>query len=74
MNTNRDRIRCLSVGSMIILLKIVQICQRQKKEQTKQMQQMLDLEEDKTELKVLAAILIEDLIRTNSEETIDHLN
>ena len=39
---------------MIILLNILQICQRQKKDWTEQMQQMLDLEEDKTALKVLA--------------------
>ena len=35
---------------------------------------MLNLEEDKTALKVLAADTYEDLVRANSEETIDHLN
>ena len=35
---------------------------------------MFSLEEDKTALKVLAADTYEDLIRANSEETIDHLN
>ena len=44
------------------------------KDQTEQMQQMLDYEGDKTALKVLVAETYEDLIRTNSEETIDHLN
>ena len=34
---------------------------------------MLNLE-DKTELKVLVVDIYEDLIRTNSEEAIDHLN
>ena len=35
---------------------------------------MLNLEEDKTSLKVLVADTYEDLIRANSEETIDYLN
>ena len=35
---------------------------------------MLNLEEDKTALKAFAAYTYDDLIRTNSEETIDHLN
>ena len=35
---------------------------------------MLNLEKDKTALKVLVADNYEDLIQANSEETIDHLN
>ena len=35
---------------------------------------MLNLEEDKTALKVLVVDTYEDLIRANSEETTDHLN
>ena len=35
---------------------------------------MLNLDEDKTALKVLVADFYEDLIRANSEETIYHLN
>ena len=35
---------------------------------------MLNLDEDKAELKVLAADTYDDLIRTNAEEAIDHLN
>ena len=35
---------------------------------------MLNLEEGKTELKVLASDTYENLIRANSEEIIDHLN
>ena len=35
---------------------------------------MLNWEEDKTALKVLAVVAYDDLIRTNSEEAIDHLN
>ena len=43
------------------------------KEQSEQIEQMLNLEEDKTALKVLAADTYEDLIRVTPEETIDHL-
>ena len=35
---------------------------------------MLNLEDNKTALKGFAANTYDDLIRTNSEETIDHLN
>ena len=35
---------------------------------------MLNFEEDKTALKVLAADAYDDLIRTSSEAVIDHLN
>ena len=35
---------------------------------------MFNLEEDKTILKVLVADTYNDLIRTNSDEAIDHLN
>ena len=35
---------------------------------------MLNLEEEKTALKVLVADTYDDLSRTNSEEAIDHLN
>ena len=42
------------------------------KDQTEKMQQMLDLEGNKTALKVLAADTYKDLIRSNAEETIDH--
>ena len=35
---------------------------------------MLNLEEDKTALKILVADIYENLIRANSEETTDHLN
>ena len=44
------------------------------KEQSEQIQQILNLEEDKTALKVLVADTYENLTRANSEETIDHLN
>ena len=35
---------------------------------------MLHLDKDKTALKVLVEDTYEDLIRANSEETIDHIN
>ena len=35
---------------------------------------MLNLEEDKAALKVLTADTYEDIIRENTEETVDHLN
>ena len=35
---------------------------------------MLNLQEDKTALKVLVANAYDDHFRTNSDETIDHLN
>ena len=43
------------------------------KEESEQIQQMFNLEEDKTTLKVLVANTHDD-IRTNSDEAIDHLN
>ena len=62
-----------NVGNMITLLKVVQTCQRQKKDQTEQMMQMLDSEEQKTALKHLTADTYEGWINANSEETIYHL-
>ena len=44
------------------------------KEQSGQIQWMVNLEEDKTTLKVLVADTYENLIRGNAEETLDHLN
>ena len=57
---------------MIILPKTVQIYQIQKNK-SDQIQQMINLEEDKTALKVLVADTYENLIRANTEETIYHL-
>ena len=70
-SANRDRIRCLNVGSMIIFPKIVWKSDTEK-EQSEEIQQILNLEEDKTLLKVLAINIYEDLIRANSEKTIDY--
>ena len=38
------------------------------------LQQMLNLDKDQTDLKVLAAGTYDTLIRTNSDDAIDHLN
>ena len=59
---------------MTTLPKIFQTCQGQKKDQTEQMQQMLDSEEHETALKVLAVDTYKCVISTHSEETMDHLN
>ena len=62
------------------VLGILPLCQRlskhvrDRKNQTDQMQQMLDSEDHKTTLKVLAADTYKVLIIPNSEETMDHLN
>ena len=53
---------------MIISLKTVQIC-KQKKE-PEQIQQMYNLDEDQTTLKVLATDTYDILIRTNSDDAI----
>ena len=63
----------LNVGNTATLPKIVQTCQTEK-DQTEQMQQMLDLEGHEAALKVLAPDTYESLISTHSEETMDHLN
>ena len=52
----------LSVGRMIIFQRLSKYI-RYKKEQSEQIQQMLNLEEDKTALMVLVADTYEDLIR-----------
>ena len=73
MSTYTGRIRCFIIGSMIILPKTVCIYQMQKK-QSEQIPQRLNLEEDKTAIKVLAVDTYDDLIRANSGEIIDHLS
>ena len=60
----------LSVANMIILLKTVQNHKR-----PEQIQQMYNLDEEQTTLKVLATDTYYNLNRTNSDDTIvDHLN
>ena len=71
-STNRNRIRCFKCREYDQFAKdCLNISDTEKEEQ---IQQMLNLEEDKTSIKVLEAETYEDLIRANLEETIDHLN
>ena len=74
MSTNRDRIRCFKCREYNHFAKDCLKISDTEKEQPEQIQQMLNLEEDKRALKVLAADTYLDLIRANSEEAIDHLN
>ena len=61
-----------NVGSIIILLKTVQ--SQIQKTKTEQLQQMFNLDKDKTTLKVCATNTYDGLMRTNSDDAIDHLN
>ena len=72
--TNRDGIRCFKHREYDYFVKDCPNMSETEKDQTEQMQQMLDVKGDKTALKVIVADAYENLIRTNSEETIDHLN
>ena len=74
VNTNRDRIRCFKCREYEYFAKDCLNVSETEKEQTEQMQQMLDLEWHETALKVLVVDTYENLIRINLEETIDHLN
>ena len=72
-STNRDRIRCFKCRGYDHFAKDC-LNSDTEKEQSEQIQQMFNLEEDKTALKALVADTYSDLIRTNSDEDIDHLN
>ena len=74
MSTNRDRIRCFKSRKYNHFAKDCPNISDTEKEQSEQIQQMHYLEEDKSALKVLMADTYENLIRANSEKTIDHLN
>ena len=72
-STNRDRIRCFKCREYDHFAKdCVNISDTENK-LSEQIQQMLNFEEDKTVLKVLAANTYDDIIKTNSEEAIDNL-
>ena len=70
VSTNKDRIRCFKCREYDHFAKNCLNISDTEKEQSEQIQQMFNLEEDKTELKVFAADTYENLIRENSEETI----
>ena len=73
-STNRDRIRCSKCRDHDHFAKDYPNISDTEKEQSEQIQQMLNLEQDKTALMVLAANTYNGLIRTNPDEPIDHLN
>ena len=68
-STNRDSIRCFECREYDHFAK-----DSHNSEQSEQIQQMFNLEGGKTALKVPTAHNYDDLIRTNSDEAIDHLN
>ena len=74
VSTNRDRIRCFKCKECNHFSKECPNISDTEKEHSEQIQQMLNLEENKTSLKVLVADTYDDVIRTNSEKTIDYLN
>ena len=61
-----------NVGNMIILLKTVQTQKTER--EPEQIEQMYNLDKDKTVFKFLVADMYYDLIRTNSDDGADHLN
>ena len=69
----RDRIRCFKCREHDHFAKDC-LNSDTEKEQLEQIQQMFNLEEDRTALKVLVADTYDDLIRTNSDNTLDHLH
>ena len=71
-NTNRDRIRCFICREYDHFTKDCLNLETEKK--LEQIQQMYNLDEDKTVLKVLVADTYNNVIRTNSDDAIDHLN
>ena len=73
-STNGGRIRCFTCKEYDHFVKDCLNISYTEKEQSEQIQQMLNLEEEKTGLNVFAADTYDDLIRTSSEEAIDHLN
>ena len=74
VSINRDGIRCFKCWEYDHFAKDCLNISDTEEEQSEQIQQMLNLEEDKTTLKVIVADTYKNLIKANSEETIDHLN
>ena len=71
---NRDRFSCFKCREYDHFAEDCPYISETEKEQSEQIQQILNLEADKTALMVLMAVIYEGLIKANSEETIDHLN
>ena len=74
-STNRDRIGCFKCREYDHFAKNCPNISDTEKEQSEQIQQILNLEENRrTALKVLVADTYENLIRANIKETIGHFN
>ena len=71
-STNRDRIRCFKCREYDHFAKDCPNSQTEK--EPEQIQQMYNLDKDQTAINILAADTYDSLIRTNSEDAIDHLN
>ena len=69
-SNNRDRIRCFTYRKFDHFPKDCLNSQTEK--DPEQIQQMYNLDVDQTALKVLAADMYDNLIRTNSDDTIVH--
>ena len=72
-STNRDRIRCFKCREYDHFTK--DCLNSQTEQEPKQIQQMFNIDEDQTTLKVLAADTYDNLTGTNSDDAIvDHLS
>ena len=68
----RDRIICFKCREYDHFVRDYPNSQTEK--DLEQIQQMYNLDEDQTAIKVLVADIYDSLIRTNSDDAIDHLN
>ena len=71
-STNRDRIRFFKCREYDHFAKVCPNSDTEKV--SEQIQQMFNLDEDKTALKVLMVDTYDNLIRTNSDDAVDHSN
>ena len=71
-STNRDRIRCFKCREYDHIAK--DCLNSDKEKESKQIQQMFNLDKDKVALKVLVEYTYDDHIRTNSDDALDHLD
>ena len=72
-STNKDRIRCFKCREYDHFTK--DCLNSQTKKEPEQVQQTYNIDKEQTALKVLATDMYDNLIRTNSDDTIvDHLN
>ena len=71
-STNRDRIRCFKCREYDHFAK--GCLNSDTGNESEQIKPIFNLDEDKTALEVLVTDTYDDPIRTNSDDTIDHLN